>query len=220
MQLHIAKNGQHTGPYSEAQVREMLGNGAISPTDLAWHEGLAGWMPLESVLSLGGVPAAVTPAPPAVIPAAAIQVQIHDPNLAGRGTRLGAKLLDTLILSVCLIPGLVALGVANKNDNITAIGAILLILAVLALTATQWYLLGTRGQTIGKKIVGIKIVNFADSQNPGFVKACLVRTIVIGMIAAVPYLGFLFSITDICFIFRDDKRCIHDLMAETKVVHA
>lgn len=220
MQLHIAKNGQHTGPYSEEQVREMLESGAASPTDLAWHEGLAGWMPLESVLSLGGVPAAVTPAPPVVIPAAAIQVQIHDPNLAGRGTRLGAKLLDTLILFICLIPGLVALGVANKNDTITAIGTILLILAVLGLTATQWYLLGTRGQTIGKKIVGIKIVNFADNQNPGFVKACLVRTIVIGMIAAVPYLGFLFSITDICFIFRDDKRCIHDLMAETKVVNA
>ena len=35
-----------------------------------------------------------------------------------------------------------------------------------------------------------------------------------------PYVdaGGLFSIVDICFIFRDDRRCIHDLIAGTQVV--
>jgi hypothetical protein len=34
----------------------------------------------------------------------------------------------------------------------------------------------------------------------------------------VPILGAIFWITDSLFIFRADRRCLHDLMAGTKVV--
>ena len=51
MQIHVAKNGQKMGPYSEAQVREMLAAGSIAGTDLGWHEGLADWVPLSSLLA-------------------------------------------------------------------------------------------------------------------------------------------------------------------------
>jgi uncharacterized RDD family membrane protein YckC len=36
----------------------------------------------------------------------------------------------------------------------------------------------------------------------------------------VPFVGVLFWFVDNCFIFRDDHRCLHDLMGGTKVVKA
>jgi uncharacterized RDD family membrane protein YckC len=35
---------------------------------------------------------------------------------------------------------------------------------------------------------------------------------------SIPLLGGLFSLVNVCFIFRDDRRCIHDLIADTIVV--
>lgn len=32
------------------------------------------------------------------------------------------------------------------------------------------------------------------------------------------YLGWLFVFTDVLFIFRSDRRCIHDLIAGTQVI--
>jgi uncharacterized RDD family membrane protein YckC len=92
--------------------------------------------------------------------------------------------------------------------------------AVLALFITQMYLLSTRGQSLGKKFVGVRIVKYADNANPGFVHACLLRAIVPALIGAVPFVGGLFSIIDICFIFGEERRCLHDLIAGTKVVKA
>jgi uncharacterized RDD family membrane protein YckC len=63
-------------------------------------------------------------------------------------------------------------------------------------------------------------VNFEDEANPGFVKASLLRSFVNGLIGSIPVVGAAYSLVDICFIFRDDRRCLHDLLAGTKVVKA
>lgn len=209
MDIHVVKSGQPTGPYSESQVREMLQNGALSLSDLAWHEGLAGWIPLETVLA---------PIPAESTLTTTGQESIGNVILAERGARLGARILDFIVLVICAIPGIVVLIISGNNDATVAIGVILLGVAVFGLWAVQLYLISTRGQTIGKRIVGVRIVNVSDNQNPGFIKAGLVRAMVPGFIGAIPYLGFMFAITNVCFIFRDDRRCIHDHMAETKVI--
>ena len=46
------------------------------------------------------------------------------------------------------------------------------------------------------------------------------RIILMWMLESIPFLGPLFSLVNVCFIFRDDRRCIHDLMADTVVVKA
>lgn len=51
-----------------------------------------------------------------------------------------------------------------------------------------------------------------------FVHCFLLRLFVNGLIAAIPCVGLIYSIVDICFIFREDRRCIHDLLAQTCVV--
>jgi uncharacterized RDD family membrane protein YckC len=61
----------------------------------------------------------------------------------------------------------------------------------------------------------IRIVTYPSGENPGFVKAALVRGFVNALIANfVPF----YALVDACFIFREDRRCLHDLIAETTVV--
>tara|TARA_Y100000588_G_scaffold384440_2_gene475696 strand:+ start:693 stop:1910 length:1218 start_codon:yes stop_codon:yes gene_type:complete len=62
MQIHINRNGQQFGPYSLEEVRTHLAQGSLLPTDLAWYEGAAAWVPLPDVPGVMG--AAAPPGPP------------------------------------------------------------------------------------------------------------------------------------------------------------
>jgi uncharacterized RDD family membrane protein YckC len=90
----------------------------------------------------------------------------------------------------------------------------------LGMLVFQCYLLAQRGQTIGKIVMGLRIVRFEDGGNPGFVKAVLLRTFVWALITAVPVVGWLIGVVGILFIYRDDQRCLHDHLAGTRVVNA
>lgn len=144
-------------------------------------------------------------------------------RLAERGTRLVAVLLDgVLILPAVIIGGLGAfLGRGPNGEPGTGFGIAmgLVGLWVIAVVVYQIYLLSTKGQTVGKRWMKVKIVKL-DGSAPGFVHAVLLRLFVNGLIGAVPYLGAIYSLVDILFVFREDRRCIHDLIASTRVVVA
>jgi uncharacterized RDD family membrane protein YckC len=83
-----------------------------------------------------------------------------------------------------------------------------MVVQVVLLVQNRW--------TLGKKAVGIKIV-MADGSEAGFGRILGLRIIVNGILSnIVPFYG----IVDVLFIFRDDQRCIHDLLAGTTVVDA
>ena len=64
MEIHLLLEGEQVGPLSEAQVRQYLTDGLVSASDLASLEGMADWMPVETVLAhLGPPPAATEQAP-------------------------------------------------------------------------------------------------------------------------------------------------------------
>jgi uncharacterized RDD family membrane protein YckC len=128
--------------------------------------------------------------------------------LASRGSRLGAALIDGLIAAVPYL--FIAMG--QDNGFLLAIGLI----GFLALIVIQLRFLIVDGQTIGKKILRIKIVMVATGQNGGFVPNVVLRGIVNGLLGFVPF----YSLVDVLFIFREDRRCIHDLIAKTRVVQA
>ena len=50
VQIYIARDGQQTGPVSMEDLVAMAGHGTVSASDLAWHEGLAGWVAVSEVL--------------------------------------------------------------------------------------------------------------------------------------------------------------------------
>ena len=53
MQIHVAKSGQQSGPYTLEQVQNMVRSGLLSAADLGWHEGMAEWAPLHTIAGLG-----------------------------------------------------------------------------------------------------------------------------------------------------------------------
>ena len=54
MQIFIQQNGKQCGPIAIDQVRAGLANGSYQPTDMAWYEGAAGWLPLAAVPGIAG----------------------------------------------------------------------------------------------------------------------------------------------------------------------
>ena len=49
MEIYIHRDGQQQGPYTLEQVNTFLAEGSLQATDLAFHEGLADWVPLSQV---------------------------------------------------------------------------------------------------------------------------------------------------------------------------
>jgi uncharacterized RDD family membrane protein YckC len=115
---------------------------------------------------------------------------------------------------------LVLVNLYEDSPDAKAGGVVIVLLGGLILGIIQLVLLTTQGQTIGKRIVSVRIVCNDTGENPGFLKAVLLRAIVNGLIAAIPGVGAFYSLVDILFIFGNERRCIHDMIAGTRVVEA
>ena len=50
MQIHINRAGQAYGPYEFDLVKDYFAKGQLLPDDMAWHEGLAEWIPLKNLI--------------------------------------------------------------------------------------------------------------------------------------------------------------------------
>jgi uncharacterized RDD family membrane protein YckC len=98
----------------------------------------------------------------------------------------------------------------------SALGVLLLGVTLCAIV--QIWMLTVRGQTVGKRLLGIRIVRVEDDANPGFAHTVLLRSVIPVILRAIPVFGLGFWLVDVACIFRTDKRCLHDLIAGTKVV--
>ncbi|MBC8324198.1 MAG: DUF4339 domain-containing protein [Verrucomicrobia subdivision 3 bacterium] len=49
MEIHLNRDGQQMGPYSLEQIQKHLAEGSVLPADLAWHEGLPEWVPVQQL---------------------------------------------------------------------------------------------------------------------------------------------------------------------------
>jgi uncharacterized RDD family membrane protein YckC len=127
---------------------------------------------------------------------------------ADRYSRFKAALVDHGSASLLLIPG-VMLPIADGPKGF-------FLICFLLLVGYQSWLIAKTGQSVGKKLVGIKIVRYGTDEHVGFVRAVLVRWWVNGLISQIP----IYFIIDSLFIFREDQRCVHDHMAGTEVVKA
>ena len=76
-----------------------------------------------------------------------------------------------------------------------------------------------RGQTIGKLVLGMRIVDLAGGK-ADFGKILLLRELPVWLANILPLVGVVYGVLDAIFIFRSDKRCLHDMIADTIVVIA
>lgn len=144
---------------------------------------------------------------------------------APRGTRLLASSFDGMLLLALTIPGLLIVlrSLQSETDAMRTYGVIggvvVAALAALALLSYQWYLVATRGQSLAKRWLGIRIVRL-DGSAPGFVHGVVLRVWVLSAAGLVPFAGSLVGLADALAIFGRDSRCLHDYLAGTVVIQA
>lgn len=141
--------------------------------------------------------------------------------LASRWKRLGASILDSLILAVFTVPAMFLTGgFSGISEGVEPSFLHSLLMGLLGLVvffALNFKFLGDDGQTIGKKVLGIKIVD-TQGDKALWKPHLLARYAVFFLPGQIPLAGQLFSIVNVLFIFGNDKRCLHDYAAKTIVI--
>ena len=143
--------------------------------------------------------------------------------LAGRGVRLAASFIDGLLMLAILMPMMFAggyfdgllRGVQPSLGSHMAWGAIGFVVFVLV----QGYPLHANGQTWAKKLLGIRIVDLAGN-TPEFGRLVALRYATTHAITLIPFVGMWYALVDSLFIFGEERRCLHDRIAGTRVVLA
>jgi len=229
----IGGDGKEYGPVTTDQVRNWIATGRANLETKAKAVGSEEWRRLGDFAEFGGSggpppliggSAGSAGAPFATAPAAA---------LAGLGSRFGAALVDGIAQMLCRLP--TSLAIYHVLAEQVSSGQQLSFVEVAtvardsmsksypflaALIVLQGVLLTLRSQSLGKIVAGIRIVRVRDGSKAGFVHAFLLRGVAPGVIELIPILGGLFWLVDVCFIFGDQRRCVHDHIAGTKVVSA
>ncbi|HFB2546838.1 TPA: RDD family protein [Neisseria gonorrhoeae] len=164
-------------------------------------------------------------------------------GIAGAGDRILAALLNQLFtFLILLVPfvGLIAFAVKNEGriGGREEIFGLLLgmtsfwvgLAGILAYTVIQIYYMSRDGQSLGKKIMRIRVLK-TDGRNPGFVGTVLVReiawSVLVAIIAglavgengenAINLLAFLANFV-LLFMVKRDRRTLYDILADTVVV--
>lgn len=142
-------------------------------------------------------------------------------DLAGRGARLGAYLIDVITIGV--VGGGIAYALGwfeglMRQDPTAVVSVLLLTIVVFGVINGRW--LVTRGQTVGKRLVGVRIVDARTREIVPLVKSYGLRFIVVQAITQMPFAGPVLALVDPLFIFGERRRCLHDYLAGTIVVQA
>lgn len=167
-------------------------------------------------------------------------------GIAGAGDRILAALLNQLFtFLILLVPfaRLIAFAVKNEGRIVGSEEIVGLLLGttsfwvglagILAYTVIQIYYMSRDGQSLGKKIMRIRVLK-TDGRNPGFVGTVLVReiawSVLVAIIAAViglavgdngenaiNLLAFLANFV-LLFMVKRDRRTLYDILADTVVV--
>jgi uncharacterized RDD family membrane protein YckC len=155
--------------------------------------------------------------------------------LASWGSRVGAQLIDWLVL---LIPAVIlfivvvagAVGISGDEDASTAaaIGAVILYVVLISAVVLLYAPLlmmrqGERnGQTLGKQMLGIRVVR-NNGQTMGFGWAALREVVVKGLAVGIassiiPLLPWLLDV--LWPLWDDQNRALHDFAVQTHVIRA
>lgn len=142
------------------------------------------------------------------------------PALARRSSRFWAAMIDTGIsLTVLyLISSLTPWNPFRNADGWQVIAVRFAVGFGLFLVIHGW-LLAQRGQTVGKAAMRVRIVRM-DGGRANAWQLFGLRYGIGWVLASVPVAGGIYAMIDALVIFRDSRRCLHDVIAGTKVVTA
>ena len=102
------------------------------------------------------------------------------------------------------------------NSSPEGFQILLIVLSFFSVIFIQARLLVRDGQTIGKKIIGIKIINAFNLGKVKLINIIFIRWIFFEILSVLPF-GTIIVLADVVFIFRKDRRCLHDMLSGTVV---
>ena len=148
-------------------------------------------------------------------------VPVHELDMASVGRRFVALVLDGLVLMIPMIILLFAvfipLGLLNEGEEPTPAVLFLNVFVSLLVAALyilyEGFMLASGGQTVGKKAMSLKVVTAEGNE---ITKGqAWTRALSRQLLGLVPCLGLI----DYLVAFGQEKTCIHDIMAKTRVVN-
>ena len=239
----VGADGKEYGPITAAHIREWILDGRVNLQTRAKLDRENVWKTLGNFAEFARqtAPTQTTPTPSAP-PMVTARPDSSAPITAApaatdtsRWLRLPAAMVDGLLKVLCYLPITIpllrtALAEALRGEQRSFAEISQLTTQIVdenlphalpffgVLVLVQFCLLAWRGQSVGKLLFGLRIVRFPDHTPAGFVRAFLLRGTVPFLLEQIPVLGLLVWAVDSCFIFRQDQRCLHDLIAGTKVV--
>lgn len=150
-------------------------------------------------------------------------VQEADQELASLGSRFAGAFIDGIAAAIVVVPYMMMSGYWTRAQAGEVGASDLLEMALIGMIiflVLHGYLLNKYGQTIGKRLVGTRIVSATDGTILPLGKIFGLRMVPIQLGSLIPVIGNFIGLIDVLFIFRNDRRCLHDFIAGTKVIKA
>lgn len=148
-------------------------------------------------------------------PEADLEFQPLQPELAERSQRFFAAMLDGLLLMGIYVMLL------SSDDPMATVDSQQMVMEQVAMImvyfAINGYLLIRYGQSIGKRLLNIRIVDISGKPAT-FTQIIGIRELLFMGLTSLPTMGLLIAVIDVLLIFKQDRRCMHDLFAGTKVI--
>lgn len=144
-------------------------------------------------------------------------------QLASRWARLGGSLIDSFLAMAIMIPIMLATGVlqrAFEGQPMSLVQqAVFAVVGFGVFLLLNGYLLLKKGQTVGKVVANTRIVDL-NGNIPDFSKLIVLRYLVLGLVAQIPVIGGIVGLVNALCIFGQERRCLHDYLAGTRVINA
>jgi len=168
--------------------------------------------------------------PPATQEGLELAAEPGGTELAGRFTRFAAALVDGVLMMAVLLPVQLATGFLNRaatQDIRWPEQLAISLLGWVIFLVFHGYLLTTRGQSVGKLLTKIQIVDVKTEELLPFVRVFVYRYLWILPLSILTVfvpgsvddvLVNVVLLIDVLLIFGQDRRCLHDYIAGSKVV--
>ena len=147
-------------------------------------------------------------------------------QLGGRGARLGSVIIDGIIqgaayyaIAFTMFSALLPSNTPNNFSGLAGVFALQIVISVVLFVVPHGYLLATQGQTIGKKLLGLRILR-SNGERASIGRLLGLRYFLGWVLLVIPFAGAIYGLADCLMIFRDSRKCLHDNIADTIVVKA
>lgn len=139
------------------------------------------------------------------------------PTLAGLGARVGARLIDWVLLILAGLVLTLVFGEVRWGEPFVVPGW-LRVANLLLSVVYEVLLVALTGQTIGKRVVGIRVVDATTGALPDLGQAA--RRALPNVLGLIPYLGSLAPLLYLRALYHPRRQGFHDAFASTIVVRA